>query len=75
MKELDDDIVHLMMRRAFDVAGSSHGVKVFLNGKAVPVFTVLLLFEFVFRYKDSNNTSSYTQMNICQMALRWFTKQ
>lgn len=37
MKELDDDIVHLMMRRAFDVAGSTRGVKVYLNGKAVPV--------------------------------------
>ena len=37
MTELDDDIIHLMMRRAFDVAGSTKGVKVYLNGKVVPV--------------------------------------
>jgi len=37
MKELDDDIVALMSRRAFDVAGSTKGVSVFLNGKKIPV--------------------------------------
>ena len=37
MTELDDDIVGLMMRRAFDVAGSTQGIRVYLNGKAVPV--------------------------------------
>ncbi|KAK6048200.1 DNA topoisomerase II [Cooperia oncophora] len=37
MSELDDDIIGLMSRRAYDIAGSTKGVKVFLNGKALPV--------------------------------------
>lgn len=37
MTELDDDIVALMSRRAFDIAGSTRGVKVFLNHKQLPV--------------------------------------
>uniref|UniRef100_A0A915EL59 DNA topoisomerase 2 n=1 Tax=Ditylenchus dipsaci TaxID=166011 RepID=A0A915EL59_9BILA len=36
MKELDDDIISLMCRRAFDVAGTSRGVKVFLNNTIIP---------------------------------------
>lgn len=34
---LDKDIVDLMSRRAYDVAASSRGVKVYLNGKLLPV--------------------------------------
>uniref|UniRef100_H3ALH9 DNA topoisomerase 2 n=1 Tax=Latimeria chalumnae TaxID=7897 RepID=H3ALH9_LATCH len=37
MESLDKDIVALMSRRAYDIAGSSNGVKVFLNGKRLPV--------------------------------------
>ncbi|XP_063815858.1 DNA topoisomerase 2-alpha [Pseudophryne corroboree] len=37
MQILDKDIVALMSRRAYDIAGSSKGVKVFLNGKRLPV--------------------------------------
>nr|XP_033774214.1 DNA topoisomerase 2-alpha isoform X2 [Geotrypetes seraphini] len=37
MQTLDKDIIALMSRRAYDVAGSSQGVKVFLNGKKLPV--------------------------------------
>lgn len=37
MESLDDDIVSLMSRRAYDVAASSKGVKVYLNGSRVPV--------------------------------------
>ncbi|KAG8566354.1 hypothetical protein GDO81_013196 [Engystomops pustulosus] len=37
MEILDKDIVALMSRRAYDVAGASKGVKVFLNGKRLPV--------------------------------------
>ncbi|KAK2724992.1 DNA topoisomerase 2-like [Artemia franciscana] len=37
MEKLDKDIVGLMSRRAFDVAASSRGVKVFLNGKRLPI--------------------------------------
>nr|NVI79324.1 topoisomerase 2 [Cucujiformia] len=37
MDKLDDDIIGLMSRRAFDIAASTRGVKVFLNGKRLPV--------------------------------------
>lgn len=37
MQELEDDIISLMCRRAYDVAGTTRGVKVFLNGKKLPV--------------------------------------
>ncbi|XP_066443442.1 DNA topoisomerase 2-alpha [Eleutherodactylus coqui] len=37
MQILDKDIVALMSRRAYDVAGAAKGVKVFLNGKRLPV--------------------------------------
>uniref|UniRef100_W4VRX5 DNA topoisomerase 2 n=1 Tax=Corethrella appendiculata TaxID=1370023 RepID=W4VRX5_9DIPT len=39
MESLDADIVGLMSRRAFDVAASTRGVSVFLNGTKVPVKT------------------------------------
>ncbi|XP_037546717.1 DNA topoisomerase 2-alpha [Nematolebias whitei] len=37
MNILDKDTVALMTRRAYDVAGSSKGVKVFFNGRKLPV--------------------------------------
>lgn len=37
MTELDNDIVDLMSRRAYDVAASCKGVKVILNGTRVPI--------------------------------------
>ncbi|XP_009980526.1 PREDICTED: DNA topoisomerase 2-alpha, partial [Tauraco erythrolophus] len=37
MKTLDKDIVALMSRRAYDIAGSTKDVKVFLNGQRLPV--------------------------------------
>ncbi|KAJ8254604.1 hypothetical protein COCON_G00212160 [Conger conger] len=37
MQSLDSDTVALMARRAYDIAGSSKGVRVFLNGKRLPV--------------------------------------
>lgn len=37
MTTLDKDIIALFTRRAFDVAASTRGVKVILNGKRVPV--------------------------------------
>nr|XP_018912664.1 PREDICTED: DNA topoisomerase 2 isoform X1 [Bemisia tabaci] len=37
MDKLDDDIVALMKRRAYDVAATTGGVKVVLNGKLLPV--------------------------------------
>uniref|UniRef100_A0AAY4DLJ2 DNA topoisomerase 2 n=1 Tax=Denticeps clupeoides TaxID=299321 RepID=A0AAY4DLJ2_9TELE len=37
MESLDRDTVALMTRRAYDIAGSTKGVKVFLNGKRLQV--------------------------------------
>lgn len=37
MSCLDKDIVDLFSRRAYDIAGSSPGVKVFLNGELLPI--------------------------------------
>ena len=37
MEKLDKDIVAIMTRRAYDIAGSCKGVKVMLNGKKLPV--------------------------------------
>ena len=37
MEKLDDDTVALLSRRAFDIAASTKGVKVFLNGTRLPV--------------------------------------
>ena len=37
MDSLDRDTVALLSRRAFDVAASTRGVQVFLNGKKLPV--------------------------------------
>lgn len=42
MESLDDDIVSLMTRRAYDVAASTRGVKVFLNGKKLPVSKIFV---------------------------------
>lgn len=37
MSILDKDTVALMTRRAYDIAGSSKGVRVFFNGKKLPI--------------------------------------
>ena len=39
MTELDDDIIALMTRRVYDMAGVSKGVKVSYNGKRIPINT------------------------------------
>lgn len=37
MEKLDKDIVDLFVRRAYDIAASTKGIKVFLNGKKLPI--------------------------------------
>ncbi|KAF7987881.1 hypothetical protein HCN44_003744 [Aphidius gifuensis] len=37
MTKLDDDIVSLMTRRAYDCAASTKGVKIYLNGTLIPI--------------------------------------
>lgn len=39
MDTLEKDIVDLMSRRAYDIAGTSGGVKVYLNGEKLPVIS------------------------------------
>lgn len=46
MTSLDKDIVDLMSRRAYDVAASTRGVKVYLNGKLLPVSKIMNKFFF-----------------------------
>lgn len=43
MDKLDDDIVALFTRRAYDIAASGKGVKVMLNGKRLPVSSAEVL--------------------------------
>ncbi|XP_026468144.1 DNA topoisomerase 2 [Ctenocephalides felis] len=52
MDKLDDDIVSLMSRRAFDVAASTRGVKVFLNGTKVPIKDFKDYIDFYIRGKE-----------------------
>lgn len=45
MSILDKDTVALMTRRAYDIAGATKGVRVFFNGKKLPVsYHTTLLF-------------------------------
>ena len=37
MEAMDDDFEALVMRRVYDIAGTSKGVKVYLNGKKIPM--------------------------------------
>lgn len=43
MSILDKDTVALMTRRAYDVAGATKGVRVFFNGKRLPVSYSMVL--------------------------------
>lgn len=44
MSILDKDTVALMTRRAYDVAGATKGVRVFFNGKRLPVSCSVVLY-------------------------------
>lgn len=41
MEELEEDIISLISRRAYDIAGTTRGLKVYLNGKKLPVSFVM----------------------------------
>ena len=41
MTHLDKDIVSLMTRRAYDIAGGTKGVSVYLNDEKLPVSTCI----------------------------------
>ncbi|XP_032667667.1 DNA topoisomerase 2 isoform X2 [Odontomachus brunneus] len=54
MQSLDEDIVALMSRRAYDVAASSKGVKVYLNGTRVPVKNFKDYVDFYIKGKEDD---------------------
>lgn len=54
MQSLDEDIVALMSRRAYDVAASTKGVKVYLNGTRVPVKNFKDYVDFYIRGKEDD---------------------
>ncbi|EFN87409.1 DNA topoisomerase 2 isoform X2 [Harpegnathos saltator] len=54
MQSLDEDIVALMSRRAYDVAASSKGVKVYLNGTRVPVKNFKDYIDFYIKGKEDD---------------------
>lgn len=51
MDILDKDIVDLFTRRAYDIAAATKGVRVYLNGKRLPVS---LLSMFIFKGIESH---------------------
>jgi DNA topoisomerase-2 len=52
MEKLEDDIIALMQRRAFDVAASTRGVNVFLNGTKLPVKNFKEYIDMYIKKKD-----------------------
>ena len=48
MDTLEKDTVDLFTRRAYDIAASARGVKVFLNGKKLPVRICVILINNAF---------------------------
>ena len=55
MTHLTEDMVSLMTRRAYDMAGCTKGVRVYFNGKKLPVSMVMLLASHLVRiqtFKD-----------------------
>ncbi|XP_017797949.1 PREDICTED: DNA topoisomerase 2 [Habropoda laboriosa] len=54
MQSLDDDIVALMSRRAFDIAASTRGVKVYLNGTRIPIKNFKDYVDFYIKGKEDD---------------------
>lgn len=62
MQNLENDIVSLMRRRAFDVAASSRGVSVFLNGQKLPVKNFK---DYIDLYIKENTDETGGPMKVC----------
>nr|NVI79327.1 topoisomerase 2 [Cucujiformia] len=58
MEKLDDDIVSLMSRRAYDVAASTRGIKVFLNGQRLPIKSFKDYVELFIKGKEDETGNS-----------------
>ena len=50
LTHLTSDIVSLMTRRAYDIAASARGVKVYLNGDRVPVSLSHIYVKYIHRH-------------------------
>lgn len=70
MEKLEDDIVSLMMRRAFDVAASTRGVSVFLNGTKLPIKNFK---DYIDLYIKKREDDSGNPLKICyeNVSDRW----
>lgn len=70
MEKLEDDIIALMRRRAFDVAASTRGVSVFLNGQKLPVKNFK---DYVDLYIKDSKDDAGNSMKICyeNVSDRW----
>lgn len=70
MDSLEDDIVALMRRRAYDVAASSRGVNVYLNGVKLPVRNFK---DYIDLYIKENNDDAGNPLKVCYESVsdRW----
>ncbi|KAF5272739.1 hypothetical protein FQA39_LY07766 [Lamprigera yunnana] len=71
MDKLDDDIICLMSRRAFDIAASTRGVKVFLNGKRLPVKNFKDYVDLYIKNKDDPTTGNPLKIIYENVNERW----
>lgn len=62
MEKLEDDIVALMRRRAYDVAASTRGVTVYLNGMRLPVKNFK---DYIDLYIKENQDETGAPLKIC----------
>lgn len=62
MEKLDDDIIGLMSRRAYDIAASTRGVAVFLNGSKLPVKNFK---DYIDLYVKENHDDAGNPLKIC----------
>lgn len=69
MDKLEDDIVALMRRRAYDVAASTRGVAVFLNGMKLPIKNFK---DYIDMYIKDTKDDSGTPLKVCyETCDRW----
>lgn len=71
MESLDPDTVALLTRRAYDIAGSTKGVKVFLNGTKLPVRAPPLLLA-VAPSEIISTSLLRLQVNLCAFQVSGF---
>lgn len=62
MEKLDPDIISLMSRRAYDVAASTRGVSVFLNGTRLPIKTFK---DYIDLYVKEREDDTGSPLKIC----------